>query len=126
MIIYSSSAKEFARLNHLVLNYINKPIGENVIPMCLAVMVEFLIVHPFENANGRTFRFLVYHGLRKAGVLRAPVLPLAPLHMFNRKLLCEAYLSGELDDDWSLFASLCNSYLLNLLSAAEEEFVQSS
>ena len=87
--------------------------GSDLSPIYFAVgvMMEFLVIHPYMDGNGRVARALFQLVLAARLNLPTPVFPLLPLMIYMRRQLYAAYLAWELRGDCSLVCDLIVQWL---------------
>lgn len=83
----------------------------SAIHVAIGAMMEMLVIHPFDDGNGRVARALFQLVLADRLSLPAPIFPLLPLMFYQRRRLYEAYLSWELRGDCSEVCSLVERWL---------------
>jgi|GEM_PF-2469842 len=87
-----------SRLRQLIERLHFRESGMSPLLHAIGIYFETLIIHPFDDGNGRLARLLFLAALQQTMGLRAPIYPLGPALAANREAALKAYHRWEFDD----------------------------
>lgn len=103
--------KRLMRLLHLCAS--TNPFGGCPVLDALMIYVEFMVIHPLKDGNGRVARALFQYRLHRLIGLKFPIVPLGCLAARLRPYLFDTLLVWELDHRPGPFFDLLTTYLFS-------------
>lgn len=98
----------------------------NAILDAIIFYVEFMVIHPLLDGNGRVGRVIFQHSLLRAGVMSAPICPIGALLVHHRPYIYSALLDLQLDKNTSSITRLFSEYIRYLLNGPIREVLSRS
>ncbi|MFN3877283.1 MAG: hypothetical protein ACK4MH_02765 [Brevundimonas sp.] len=92
----------------------NCPINSALAAFCI-----FVVCHPLRDGNGRVGRSLIHGGLARAGLISAPVLPLAPAFLGRGPQIGEVMAAFSATGQWSIALDWAAEVLAEACELAE-------
>lgn len=86
----------------------------------VAAMAATILIHPFDDGNGRLSRAVFQGVLNRKDVLPAPVLPLGPMLHADLQGLAQGAVALSQTGDWDAYADLCAAASIATASIADE------
>lgn len=117
---YEKPAKIPTRIRKFARNAARQQ-GLSPVYHAIGLMMEFLVIHPFPDGNGRLSRAVFQLALARELKLDTPIFPLLPVTLYQRRALYEAYLKWETMRDCSDVCLIIEQWLCLLVRYYQNE-----